>query len=179
MHFTDGIKHCMDGSDENIAYCNVRLCPENFIECNNRRCVPANQTCMDGSNSAKCDDDQFRCSNGRCIDLKNRCDRGKDRNVRTASSKFTNPLFHTDPDCPDAGDEVNCTGLENVCNFTNPKLMKCEFTSACYHSSWVCDGDNDCWDNSDEMNCGNTTCSSDHFACSNGQCINLLWRCGK
>lgn len=72
---TDGIKHCMDGSDESIAYCNARVCPQNYIECNNRRCVPANQTCMD--NSTDCGEDQFKCSNGQCIDLKYRCDRGR------------------------------------------------------------------------------------------------------
>lgn len=69
----DTIKHCMDGSDESPAYCNVRVCPENYIQCNNRRCVPANQTCMDDS---ECSDDHFRCATGQCIELKHRCDRG-------------------------------------------------------------------------------------------------------
>lgn len=79
MCVTDGIKHCMDGSDENIAYCNVRVCPENYIECNNRRCVPANQTCFDGSDNStkKCGDDQYRCTSGQCIPLTNVCDRGR------------------------------------------------------------------------------------------------------
>ncbi len=67
----------MDGSDENIAYCNVRVCPENYRQCNNRRCIPANQTCMDGSDvSTGCGDDLFSCSTGQCIDSKLRCDKG-------------------------------------------------------------------------------------------------------
>lgn len=90
------------------------------------------------------------------------------------------PKIYADPDCPDASDEINCPGMENICNDTNRKLMKCEHTTACYMSSWRCDGDNDCWDMSDETNCDetNTTCAMDQFACPNGQCINLLWLCG-
>lgn len=41
----DQVNHCLDGSDENTDYCNVRLCPANFFMCNNRRCIPMNQTC--------------------------------------------------------------------------------------------------------------------------------------
>ncbi|KAJ6647666.1 Prolow-density lipoprotein receptor-related protein 1, partial [Pseudolycoriella hygida] len=154
----DSIKHCMDGSDENIAYCNVRVCPQDYIQCNNRRCMPANQTCLDGSDVPKnCTDNQFRCTNGQCIELKHRCDR--------------------DPDCSDATDEIGCPGMENICADSTRKLLKCANTTACYMAAWRCDGDNDCWDMSDEKNCGNTDCAPDQFLCPNGECISLLWRC--
>lgn len=103
--------------------------------------------------------------------------------VRIVLSKFTNIIMtnttNIDPDCPDASDELNCPGMEDICNDESVKLLRCENTTACYMLSWRCDGDNDCWDSSDEINCGNSTCSSDQFSCPNGQCISLNWRCGE
>lgn len=57
-------------------------------------------------------------------------------------------------------------------------MIKCANVSTCYLESWRCDGESDCFDKSDEINCNlNVTCSEDKFECSNGQCIDLSWRC--
>lgn len=37
--------------------------------------------------------------------------------------------------------------------------------------AWFCDGDNDCWDNSDEQNCTKKTCDPYEFTCLDGTCI--------
>lgn len=45
----DSVAHCADGqSDEDINFCNARICPMNYFMCNNRRCIPRNQTCDGG-----------------------------------------------------------------------------------------------------------------------------------
>ncbi|XP_043910917.1 low-density lipoprotein receptor-related protein 2-like [Protopterus annectens] len=49
----------------------------------------------------------------------------------------------------------------------------------CVPNSYMCDGIQDCADNTDEKNCSNPgmTCSPYAFTCSNGKCIPQYWRC--
>lgn len=56
-------------------------------------------------------------------------------------------------------------------------------TGHCIASTWRCDGDVDCTDLSDELNCANnmtsyTPCSKQHeFSCSNGGCVHFSRYC--
>lgn len=85
-----------------------------------------------------------RCEKGPCVPASSRC--------------------NNQPDCKDASDEKNCPKAECSAKTSgvavnlakaNPKdlrrLISCANTTACILPEWLCDGENDCWDNSDEL----------------------------
>uniref|UniRef100_A0A8C5QIZ1 Sortilin-related receptor n=1 Tax=Leptobrachium leishanense TaxID=445787 RepID=A0A8C5QIZ1_9ANUR len=139
-------------------------CPQGYL-LKNLTCVKQDKTCLPS---------QYKCNNGNCINNIWRCDRDNDcgdmsdeRNCQTHNAPDTLPDFtvfrclKTLFRCQESGDEFTCT------------------SGLCVRQSWVCDGDNDCRDWSDEANCTaiSHTCEASSFQCHDGHCIPQRWVC--
>ncbi|XP_069770768.1 MAM and LDL-receptor class A domain-containing protein 1 [Narcine bancroftii] len=75
------------------------------------------------------------------------------------------------------------TPLPGTCS---PVSFQCRDAQLCIHQSWICDGEEDCEDGSDESNCPTLVpdtlppqdqCKDKEFQCSNRDCIPSLLRC--
>uniref|UniRef100_A0A8C2WMG3 Heparan sulfate proteoglycan 2 n=1 Tax=Cyclopterus lumpus TaxID=8103 RepID=A0A8C2WMG3_CYCLU len=127
-----------------------------------------------------CMSDEHRCGDGTCILAEYLCDNR--------------------PDCRDMSDETNCepkrpttpaTTTPATITTTVKKPPRppsppgpCRADQAtcqsgeCIPRDYVCDGERDCSDGSDEFRCGTPSpCEPNEFKCRNGRCALKLWRC--
>ncbi|XP_066527292.1 basement membrane-specific heparan sulfate proteoglycan core protein [Hoplias malabaricus] len=120
-----------------------------------------------------CMDNEFSCNNGMCIPLEYVCDRR--------------------PNCADNSDEENCAtdapvpttrATTTVGRKPPPGPGPCSADQArcqsgeCISRDYLCDGERDCSDGSDELRCGTPSpCEPNEFKCQNGRCALKLWRC--
>lgn len=58
----------------------------------------------------------------------------------------------------------------------NQVIIRCN-NGHCIDKNWICNGQNECGDNSDEKNCGQISCREGQITCSNGDCIEMGWKC--
>ncbi|KAK0072378.1 hypothetical protein PV326_000128, partial [Microctonus aethiopoides] len=127
-----------------------------------------------------CTPTQFKCATGgKCIEDIYRCD--------------------GHPDCPDKSDEIcgeSDTSNDTITHITNshtidlstsnwtperpsecdPRTeMQCDDDGQCISLRRKCDGIADCYDSSDEFDCGN--CAIDEIRCNSGECLPERVRC--
>uniref|UniRef100_A0A3Q4MA73 Heparan sulfate proteoglycan 2 n=1 Tax=Neolamprologus brichardi TaxID=32507 RepID=A0A3Q4MA73_NEOBR len=116
-----------------------------------------------------CMPDEHRCGDGTCILMEYLCDNRQD--------------------CRDMSDELNCgewphfdTTQKVVRPPVQPRPCRvdqatCQ-TGECIPRDYICDGQRDCPDGSDEFRCGTPSpCEPNEFKCKNGRCALKLWRC--
>lgn len=80
-----------------------------------------------------------------------------------------------------AEDEKTCVTDPNAQPIATACPNRWDFTcnnQRCVPKAWLCDGDDDCLDNSDEeQNCTKPTCAPTEFQCASGRCISQSFHC--
>ncbi|MEE6482445.1 hypothetical protein FKM82_013243 [Ascaphus truei] len=110
---------------------------------------------------------EFTCTNGDCVPMGYRCDQRHDcRDMSDEEGCGEQSSRPTPKPLPDL-DPRQCRRDEARCP-----------NGQCIPRDYLCDGEKDCKDGSDELSCGTPSpCEPNEFKCKNGRCALKLWRC--
>ncbi|XP_060115564.1 basement membrane-specific heparan sulfate proteoglycan core protein [Heteronotia binoei] len=151
----------------------------------------------------ECAHDDFTCDSGECVRLAAHCDGhpdcgdASDEDGCDDEGALTPPAAATPPrpattripatTLPVTSRRPPATTPARVVTSKPPLIVEprpCRKDEAvcankqCISRDYLCDGERDCQDGSDELNCGTPIpCEPNEFKCRNGHCALKLWRC--
>ncbi|XP_045441015.1 basement membrane-specific heparan sulfate proteoglycan core protein isoform X13 [Pipistrellus kuhlii] len=140
--------------------------------------------------SRVCTETEFAChSHNECVALEYRCDRRPDCRDMSDELNCEEPVPELRPTPPHPVEAAPITPWANISALVpetlTPHLVRpcgphetsCR-SGHCIPKDYVCDGQEDCKDGSDELDCGPTQpCEPNEFPCGSGHCVLKLWRC--